>query len=109
MVSVPPNALLKLFGSCRNYFGWYRSKVTIFNSYFSVATLSGFRRILIFLMSYSLTSPVTYLISGIGGDLICAWTYALSQGGEIFMVVYLRLCGIVGFFHVVTLLSTVRI
>ena len=82
---VPLTALLKFFVHRRKSSGWPFSKVTFFNLYVSEAVYDGFRRILILMMSYLLDFGDSFFIIGIGGGLIRAWNYALSQPRKLFM------------------------
>ena len=61
-------------------------------------------------MSHLLTSSIYLLISGIGGGSIRACTSALSQTGEIFMIIYIDGLGeLYMVSHVVNFQSAIRV
>ena len=78
---VPSIAVLKFFMSAMNSSSLTFLNIETFSSYVSNAAESGFRRILILMMSHPSTSSITALVNGIGGISICAYTSTLSHLG----------------------------
>ena len=77
--------------SASNYYVFIFSYLEILSSYVSELSGSGFRSILILIMSHLFASSVAVLIRGIGGGSIRAFKFSMVQDGlvEICIVVYI--------------------